>query len=76
MTCSLYKNILLKVRQNELYEDDGDQYSTIKRSPYTKTNNGSQGNTPVDTEPPQQFQDQYEDRSKLNLIDQNGKREF
>lgn len=32
-------------------EDDGDQYSTIKRSPYTKSNN-SQVTTPVDAQPP------------------------
>lgn len=32
-------------------EDDGDQYSTIKRSPYSKGNN-SQVTTPVDAQPP------------------------
>lgn len=36
------------------YEDSaGDQFSTIKRSPYSKQNsNNSQVTTPVETEPP------------------------
>ncbi|XP_037031899.1 drebrin-like protein [Bradysia coprophila] len=48
--------------------DDGDQFSTIKRSPYTKTNsNNSQVSTPVETEPPQQFKQQ--NVSELNQSD-------
>lgn len=39
--------------------DDGDQFSTIKRSPYTKTNsNNSQVSTPVESEPPEQLKPQ------------------
>lgn len=39
--------------------DDGDQYSTIKRSPYTKSNsNNSQVSTPVENDPPEQFPQQ------------------
>jgi len=39
--------------------DGGDQFSTIKRSPYTKTNsNNSQVSTPVESEPPEQFKQQ------------------
>ncbi len=47
--------------------DDGDQFSTIKRSPYTKTNsNNSQVSTPVESEPPEQFKPQ-------NVTNQSGK---
>lgn len=49
--------------------DDGDQFSTIKRSPYTKTNsNNSQVSTPVESEPPEQFKQQ-----KNNELNQSGK---
>lgn len=49
--------------------DDGDQFSTIKRSPYTKTNsNNSQVSTPIETEPPAQFQQQ-----NINELNQSGK---
>lgn len=37
--------------QKQLEEDDGDQFSTIKRSPYSKNSN-SQAATPVDAQPP------------------------
>lgn len=37
--------------QKHLEEDDGDQFSTIKRSPYSKSSN-SQAATPVETQPP------------------------
>lgn len=61
------------VNQQEQYDDDGDQYSTIKRSPYTKTNsNNSQVTTPVDPEPPQQLNYQ----SNNNAVIQNGRFSF
>lgn len=49
--------------------DDADQFSTIKRSPYTKTNsNNSQVSTPVEHEPPEQFKQQ-----NINTLNQSGK---
>lgn len=52
----------------EQYED-GDQFSTIKRSPYTKTNsNNSQVSTPVENEPPEQFKQQ-----NANELNQSGR---
>lgn len=67
--------------QTEQYEDDGgDQYSTIKRSPYTKTNsNNSQVTTPVETEPPQQYYSKVIDEhsnKKVNVAEQRGKYNF
>lgn len=44
--------------QQQEYDDDGDQFSTIKRSPYSKSNsNNSQVSTPVESEPPKEFQE-------------------
>lgn len=49
--------------------DDGDQFSTIKRSPYTKTNsNNSQVSTPVESEPPEQIKQQ-----NVSELNQSGK---
>lgn len=49
--------------------DDGDQFSTIKRSPYTKTNsNNSQVSTPIESEPPAQFKQQ-----NVNELNQSGR---
>lgn len=49
--------------------DDGDQFSTIKRSPYTKTNsNNSQVSTPVENEPTEQFKQQ-----NVKELNQSGK---
>lgn len=49
--------------------DDGDQFSTIKRSPYTKTNsNNSQVSTPIESEPPEQFKQQ-----NIKELNQSGK---
>lgn len=63
------KPIINEERPAEQY-DDGDQFSTIKRSPYTKTNsNNSQVSTPVESEPPEQFKQQSQLNQSGKLVD-------
>lgn len=62
------KQVISDEQSAEQY-DDGDQFSTIKRSPYTKTNsNNSQVSTPIENEPPEQIKQQ-----NINEVNQNGK---
>lgn len=60
-------------QQEQRYDGDDDQFSTIKRSPYSKQNStNSQITTPVDAEPPVVVQSSLADTNR-GVVIQNGK---
>ncbi|KAJ6649465.1 Drebrin-like protein [Pseudolycoriella hygida] len=60
---------LINEEQSAEQYDDGDQFSTIKRSPYTKTNsNNSQVSTPVESDAPEQLKEQNISQLNQNEI--------